>query len=107
MPGHLHVMPVFSIFGSDELSMHTPGIASRAQNFFCIYMNPEDIHAWDITPGSWVNFHIQGHAYLLSAVPNNWLPRGIAAMNAGLPGSQIIDLPQCIRFNNSEVPSTT
>ncbi|WP_119079698.1 NADH-quinone oxidoreductase subunit NuoG [Chitinophaga alhagiae] len=106
MPGHLHVMPLYSIFGSEELSMYTKGIAQRAQDFFVIYMNPEDIDEWNITPGIWVNFHIEGHAYLMVAVPNHWLPRGIAAMNAGLPKSQIIDLPQCIRFSGSEVTST-
>jgi NADH-quinone oxidoreductase subunit G len=106
IPGHLHVMPVYSIFGSEELSMYTKGIAERSQDFFCIYMNPEDIHEWGITPGIWVNFYIDGHVYLLVAVPNHWLPRGLGAVNPGLPKSQIIDLPQCVRVSGSEVSIT-
>lgn len=102
IPGHVHVMPLYSIFGSEELSMYTKGIAHAAQDFFCMYMNPEDMHQWGVSPGVWVSFDVDHHTYQMVAVPNHWLPRGIAALNAGLPRAKIIDLPQCIRLSGSE-----
>ncbi len=103
IPGHVHIIPVYHIFGSEELSMHTPAIAQQAPDFFCIYMNPEDLHQWGITPGMWVNFELEGHAYVMAAMPNNWLPKGIAAINAGLPQSPVVDLPQFIRMGGDAV----
>lgn len=101
IPGHVHLVPIYQIFGSEELSMHTRGIAKSAAEFFCIYMNPEDLHEWNIEPGAWFNFEIDGYSYVMNATPNNWLPRGIAAINAGLPKAEVVDIPQCIRFIHS------
>lgn len=99
MPGHVHLMPFYHIFGSDELSMFTSGIAANSPEPFVIWLNPEDLHQWGISPGVWVNFEVDGHTYTLAAEANNWLPRGIAALNAGVPGAQLVDMPQCIRFS--------
>ncbi len=107
IPGHVHVMPLYSIFGSEELSMYTKGIAHNAQDFFCMYMNPEDMHQWGISPGIWVSFDVDHYTYQMVAVPNHWLPRGIAALNAGLPRAKIIDLPQCIGLSGSEMLQAT
>jgi hypothetical protein len=41
------------------------------------------------------------------AKPNHWLPRGIAALNAGLPKSKVIDLPQCVKLSGSEALHAT
>jgi NADH-quinone oxidoreductase subunit G len=107
IPGHVHVMPMYSIFGSEELSMYTKGIAQSAKDFFCMYMNPEDMHQWGISPGVWVSFDIDHHVYQLVAVPHHWLPRGIAGLNAGLPRSKVIDLPQCVKLSGSEALHAT
>ncbi|MGX5816829.1 NADH-quinone oxidoreductase subunit NuoG [Chitinophaga lutea] len=101
IPGHLHLMPIYRIFGSEELSVRTEGIARQAEPAFIIYMHPEDMHAWDIQPETWARFDIEGHPYVLSPVANHWLPRGMAAVNAGAPGGRLHDLPQCIRFAGS------
>lgn len=100
MPGHVHLMPIYHIFGSDELSIHTSGIADGAPEPFVIYLNPEDLHQWGASPGTWVNFEVDDHPYTMAVEANNWLPRGIAALNAGIPGAEVVDMPQCIRFNN-------
>ncbi len=93
IPGHVHIMPLYSIFGSEELSMYTPGVAKHAADFGCLYLNPEDLAQWNITAGNWVTVEMDHHTCRLVATANHWMPRGLAGVNAGLPHSPVVDLP--------------
>lgn len=93
VPGHVHIMPLYHIFGSEELSMYTHGIAKNAADYCCLYLNPDDLARWNIAPGNWVTVEMDHHTCRLVATPNHWMPHGLAGVTAGMPHSPVVDLP--------------
>jgi len=89
----LLVVVFHHIFGSDELSLLSPGIAGRVPERY-LAVNPEDAGRFRIEAGTEVEIMIFGKAYRLRAVINASLPPGVA----GLPvvsGLEGIALPAC------------
>jgi NADH-quinone oxidoreductase subunit G len=85
--GKWRIVPLRHIFGSEELSMHSPSIAARAPQP-CALLNPLDAEELEVIDGDLVEV-----GYLAGApVPRlplrieNTLPRGLLGITASLPG---------------------
>ena len=96
LPGHLLLVPLYHIFGSEELSVHTPGIAERIPAPY-IMLHSEDAKIFQVTAGNMLHFMDNGHEYTLPVMINDTLQRGAAGIPVGLPGVQIAEAPQLIK----------
>ncbi|MGO9567566.1 MAG: NADH-quinone oxidoreductase subunit NuoG [Desulfomonilaceae bacterium] len=86
------IVPIYHIFGSEELSTIAPAIQERVPKPFLL-LNDEDAADLHIAAGGVVDVHLakryQPHTVKLE--PS--LPRGVAGLTVGLPGSEWVDLP--------------
>jgi NADH-quinone oxidoreductase subunit G len=97
------------IFGSEELSLHSPSIPERFSNF-CVLINPLDAETLGVSAGEQVaiiNFdgspddgagdeedliNLEENPILeIAAEIDNNLPRGLLVITAGLPKFQLIN----------------
>jgi NADH-quinone oxidoreductase subunit G len=77
------ICPAFHIFGSEELSRHSPGIAELAPKA-CITLNAVDADLLGIRAGEPIEVTIEEETHKLPAVVHSDLPRGVACLSAGL-----------------------
>ena len=87
----LLVVPLHHIFGSEELSVLSPGIAERAPKPY-LAVSPEDAERLRAREGSELEIVISGKTCRLPFVIVSSLPRGIAGLPV-LAGSEGIALP--------------
>ncbi|MCX6371566.1 MAG: NADH-quinone oxidoreductase subunit NuoG [Actinobacteria bacterium] len=86
------LVPLHHIFGSDDLSMHTPGIAERAPQPY-IAVNREDAQRLELTEGDRLELWMP---WLDVRVPFRLepsLPTGVAGVPVGLAGMPYVPLP--------------
>ncbi len=88
----LLIVPIYHIFGSEELSGLSPGIAERAPKPY-LALNPEDAERFQVDEGSVVELLISDDRYRLPVTLGDSLPTGIAGLAAGLGGLEGIILP--------------
>jgi len=86
------VVPMHHIFGSEELSVLTPGIAERAPQPY-LAMNRQDAESLQAADGDELELALGGTVYRLRLLSMAGLPRGLAGIPAGLPGLRGLDLP--------------
>jgi NADH-quinone oxidoreductase subunit G len=91
--GHLQLVPIYHIYGSDELSIHTPGIAERMPAPY-IMLSPDDAKRYQVAEHHQLQIAIDGHPYTLTVKINPALQKGMAGIPAGLPGTGISDVPE-------------
>jgi NADH-quinone oxidoreductase subunit G len=85
--GEWLLVPMYHIFGSDELSLSAPGIAELAVKPY-VAMN-----AGDLTEGAEVEVSCAGGTFRLPVRIRPDLPPGVAGLSAGLPPLVGITLP--------------
>ena len=87
--GLWRIMTLPHIFGSEELSLHSPPLAERLPNF-CILLNPLDAETLEIDSGDQVEISdLTGISILKIPVQiEKTLPRGLLGITAGLPEFQ-------------------
>ncbi|MDX9974969.1 MAG: NADH-quinone oxidoreductase subunit G, partial [FCB group bacterium] len=85
-------VPLYHIFGSEELSVYTPALAQRAPLPY-IALNEADAAALDAGEGSFVNVEIDGKEVPLPIRVRPELPPGVAGLPAGLRGMAWIGMP--------------
>jgi NADH-quinone oxidoreductase subunit G len=90
--GDFLIMPVYHIFGSEELSVHAPGIGERAVQPYA-GLNPVDAGNLNISAGQQIEIAVGGISRRLPARLMPSLPRGTGVLPAGLPGLMGISLP--------------
>jgi NADH-quinone oxidoreductase subunit G len=78
-------IPVHHIFGSEELSVLTPGIAEKAPEPYAA-LNPKDAAGLQVDDGQEVKVTVEGAVYQLPVKLMLTLPRGIVGLPVGLPG---------------------
>jgi NADH-quinone oxidoreductase subunit G len=83
--GEWLIIPIHHIFGSEELSILTPGIAERAPQPYLL-LNPDDAAGLQVREGETVELGIDGAAYRLPVKFLPTLPVGIVGVAVGLPG---------------------
>ena len=90
--GCLYLIPRHYIFGSEELSVYTQGIAERSPQP-CITISEKDAVSFGLEEGALLKFQYQGQEYELPLVlQKNW-PEGMGAVPLGLDGIPFMDLP--------------
>jgi NADH-quinone oxidoreductase subunit G len=88
----LLVVPLFQVFGSEELSSRSPAIAERAPEPH-VAVNPADAEAFGAADGEKVILTVNGHEQMLIARVMPGIARGLACVTVGLNGSAGLDLP--------------
>ena len=86
------VVPVFQIFGSEELSSVSSSVAQRIREPF-VYLNQKDAEISGIEDNDLIRIEISKNKLKIKVKIENTLPRGIAGLSVNLPGMQFIDLP--------------
>jgi len=81
----LTVVPVYLIFGSEELSAKAPAIAERIGEAF-IALNAADAAAAKLTAGEKVEITIGNQVSTVNVIIKNELAIGLAGISAGYPG---------------------
>jgi NADH-quinone oxidoreductase subunit G len=97
VPGELLGVPLYHIFGSEELSVSSPGIAGRAPAPY-VALNAGDLQRAGLAHGDEVIVTASGrdHPAIARLLPS--LPPGVAGVPAGLPSMPGIRLPALVRI---------
>jgi len=100
--GEWLVVPIFHIFGSEELSRWAPGIAQLAPSPY-VALNPEEASRSGVSAGQLIKVTIGGTLFDLQVLLRVDLPCGVAGLPAGVLPRGITTLPAFC----SLVPSLT
>jgi NADH-quinone oxidoreductase subunit G len=95
------VIPLYHIFGSEELSVLTPGIAQQTPEPY-VALNADDAARLQLKAGDPVELPWGRQTQRLSIRISSALPPGMAGVPAGLPGMPGLGLPVWARI--SKVP---
>jgi len=85
-------VPLFHVFGSDELSVYTPGIGEQTPKPY-LALNSEDGFALDVKEGDEIEVGTGSVLQVLTVRFVPGLPGGVAGLPVGLPGMTPVDLP--------------
>ena len=86
------IVPVYQIFGSEELSSAGSAVTQRIQEPF-IYLNQKDADIFSIKDGEWIQLEVLGSKLRIKVRIENSIRQGMAGLSVNLPGMQFIDLP--------------
>jgi NADH-quinone oxidoreductase subunit G len=86
------IVPVYQIFGSEELSSAGSTICQRIQEPF-VYLNQKDTELIGAADNDLIQIEISGSKLKIKIKIENSLRQGIAGLSVNLPGMQFIDLP--------------
>jgi NADH-quinone oxidoreductase subunit G len=90
--GEWLIVPVYQIFGSDELSSTSSSVAQRIQDPF-LYLNKKDAELMGIRDGELIQLDVPGSEIKINVIIESSIQQGLAALSLNLPGMQFIDLP--------------
>jgi NADH-quinone oxidoreductase subunit G len=85
-------VPLYHIFGSEELSLSASGVAELAPKPY-VALNADDAKRLRVEAGEQITITLEDAAYNLSAKIKAELPLGIAGLPVGLPGLAEISFP--------------
>jgi NADH-quinone oxidoreductase subunit G len=88
----LFLCPAFHIFGSEELSIHSPGIAELAPKPY-VAVNPLDADLLGMRTDEPVRLRVADQAFTVMVRLDAALPRGVACLPVGLTGLEGTLLP--------------
>ena len=100
------LVPLYHVFGSEELSLSSPGIAELAPKPY-VALNPKDAKRFRVEAGEQIKIELEGAAYRLPVKINAELPLGVAGLPVGLPGLAGINLPVRSVLERENKPSHT
>jgi len=92
------IVPVYQIFGSEELSSAGFAIAQRIHEPF-LYINQKDAEVLSIKDGEVILLEVPGNILRIKAKIEKSIMQGIAGLSVNLPGMQYIDLPCRGKYN--------
>lgn len=95
------VVPIYHIFGSEEMSMLAPAVAERAPSP-SLYLNPEDASDLQVSEAEEVSLDFSGTTYQWPVTINHHLSRGVVGYPAGLPGVPVLALPHAGNIKKSD-----
>jgi NADH-quinone oxidoreductase subunit G len=96
-PGEWLLVPIFHIFGSEELSRHAHGIAQLLTRPY-IALNPFEASLLCAKVGDPTKVMLESSLFELEVVLRADLPRGVAGLPAGLPPLDGVILPAFCKF---------
>ena len=91
-PGRYLVLPLYHIFGSDELSALSPAVGERVPSPY-IALNDADAATAGLVEGSWVEIPFNGEVHRLPVRLQVGLTEGIAGLPKGLASTAGIPFP--------------
>ena len=91
-PDEWLLVPIFHIFGSEELSRHARGIAHLLPRPY-VALNPVEASLLGAKAGEQIKVAVEGALFELEVTLRADLPRGIAGLPAGLPPLDGVILP--------------
>ena len=94
-------LPVYHIFGSDELSNMSPAIQERIPNPY-ILLNGEIMKEKNIIEGDLLEIDFENEQLKLPVKSNKKIPKRIAGLPNGLPGIPLIGLPRWGKIGAAE-----
>jgi NADH-quinone oxidoreductase subunit G len=97
------VVPLHHVFGSEELSVLSPGIAELAPAPY-LALNPDDAAALDLGAGDTAQLHLGTTELRLPVRLEPSLQHGIAGLPVGLPGIGAVVLPAAGRVTKEATP---
>lgn len=86
------IIPVYQIFGSEELSSAGSAVTQRIQEPF-VYINKEDAEILGAGDNDLIQLEISEINLKIKIKIENSISKGIAGLSVNLPGMQFIDLP--------------
>jgi len=86
------LVALYHVFGSEELSLLSPGIAERTPDPY-LALNPEDAAAFGIVAGDRVTAAMDGMDLDLPVRIMEGCPRTVAGVPVGIPGMPAVGLP--------------
>lgn len=87
------VLPLFHIFGSDELSVHAPGIAELTPDPY-LALNSRDAERLKASQGDMIEITMGEKVVGFPLKVDDSLPTGLAGLPVGLPGMPVVILPE-------------
>jgi NADH-quinone oxidoreductase subunit G len=90
--GEWLIVPVYRIFGSEELSSAGSSVAQRIQEPF-VYLNQKDAEIVGAENNDLIQLEISNSKLKIKVKIENSLRQGIAGLSVNLPGMQFIGLP--------------
>jgi NADH-quinone oxidoreductase subunit G len=97
------VLPLYHIFGSEELSALAPAVAERAPAPH-LALNPEDAARLGLAEASEAQVEVGSAVLRLPVRFRPTLPRGVAGLPSGLPGLEGIFLPADAQISGAPGP---
>jgi NADH-quinone oxidoreductase subunit G len=91
------IVPVYRIFGSEELSSAGTALAQRIQEPF-VYLNQKDAEIFGAGDGDLIQLEISKSKLKIRVKIENSLRQGIAGLSINLPVMPFIDLPAYGKF---------
>nr|WP_295934404.1 NADH-quinone oxidoreductase subunit NuoG [uncultured Dyadobacter sp.] len=91
-PNEMTMVPLAHIYGSDELSVLSPSVASRSPRPYIALSNP-DAERLQVAEGDVLQVRIGGLVYDLPVVRKDELPEGLAGLPYNLPAMSGVTWP--------------
>lgn len=91
------IVPLYHIFGSEELSVHSPGVKELSPQAY-LAMNEEDANRLGLRAENAVEFAVCGTTYRVSFRIRPDLSSGLAGVSAGIEPLQGVPLPAWSRI---------
>jgi NADH-quinone oxidoreductase subunit G len=91
-PNKWRIVPLYQIFGGEELSSLAPAIAERAPAP-CLLLHPQDAARLGVQDNSFVEVTLPGSSCCLGVRIEEGLPPGVAGLSSGLAGTVGLSLP--------------
>jgi NADH-quinone oxidoreductase subunit G len=90
--GEWLLVPIFHIFGSEELSRHAQGIAQVISRPY-LALNPTEASLLGAKSGEQIKVSVDGSQFELEVMLRADLPRGVAGLPAGFPPLEGVMMP--------------
>ncbi|MDE3178403.1 MAG: molybdopterin-dependent oxidoreductase, partial [Acidobacteriota bacterium] len=91
-PGEQLLIPLYHIFGSEELTHHAPAVAELSPKPY-IAMSPGEAARLQLQEGGEALVSINGSSMRLPVRLRESLPAGVAGLSVGLAGGEALNLP--------------
>jgi NADH-quinone oxidoreductase subunit G len=91
-PDQIFIVPLYHIFGSEELSAWSPAVAELVPAPY-VALNAEEAARFEVREGEQAEITVNGSTRRLPVKVRAEMPAGVAGLATGLPGSEFLDLP--------------
>jgi len=96
--GEYQIVPVYQIFGSEELSSNGPSILQRIQDPF-VLMNQKDADILIVKDGDHVQLELLNTKLKVKIKIDKSLVQGLVALSVNLPGMLFVEIPGSGKFH--------